>query len=129
MDCFEKPRAASEILKLSCFLLFPAPSNICIAFWCIPASACFRILYHKYKSISILLYVKLTSYQEQLETAAISVFVLHLVASILRSKNLTANIFLFHVCGTKNPPQNSCNHFHNTVKMVYSLSFSSLILS
>ena len=29
-------------LKLSCFLLFPAPSNICIAFWCITASACFE---------------------------------------------------------------------------------------
>ena len=31
-----------KILKLSCFLLFPTPSNICIAFWCIPASACFE---------------------------------------------------------------------------------------
>ena len=28
--------------------------------------------------------------------------------------------FPFHICGTKNPPQNPYNHFYNTMKMDYS---------
>ena len=43
--------------------------------------------------------------------------------------NCDCKHFSFHVCGAKNPPQNSCNHFHSPEKMDYSLSFSSLILS
>ena len=60
MGCFEKPRAASEILKLSCFLLFPAPSNICIAFWCIPASACFEYVnswFTVFTSVTVLIII------------------------------------------------------------------------
>ena len=50
----------------SCFLLFPTPSNICIAFWCIPASACFEYVnswFTVFTSVTVFIIILQTLFQ------------------------------------------------------------------